>query len=518
MHPSFSQLGSEQQLKEALKDPNWRLRNLYYIKDKKNDTVLFAPNLAQQDFLNRMWFRNLVPKARQRGFSTLIQLLMLDTCIFVPETDAAVIAQDKTTAEKIRDLKIKFAWDRIPSVVRQMVKLTKDNVTELNWSNDSRMTVSTSVRGGTINFLHVSEYGIVCLKEPEKAKEIQEGSLPAVPETGIAVIESTVESPYGIFSDMVRYADSQEQQGAKLTKLDYRLHFASWWDSSEYELDPEGVIISKKDNAYFNRLEAEIGQELSPRKRAWYVKTRDSQFGGVTEKMWRQYPSTLEEAFTVAKDGLWLAEQMATARRDGRICSLPLVQGEPVNTFWDIGTDDSTSIWLHQRIGAWDHFIGFVEGSGEPPSYYVRELQKLREERKFVWGKHFLPHDGSQRRIQASTLKTYQDMLGELGLTDIEIVPRTDDVNRAIDGMREDFGTYKFDEEHCAEGIKHLDGFAKVYNNSMGTWTGGIAKNGHQHAADSLRQKSQAEDGGLMNSIGGKTKRKGRSNRSAMAS
>lgn len=517
MFPPIEQITSQEELLEALKDPSWRLRNLYYIKDKRNRTVRFKPNEAQENFLRNMWFRNIVPKARQRGFSTLIQILMLDTCLFVPETDAAVIAQDKETAKKIRDGKIKFAYDRLPEVVRAMVPLTVDNVTEMQWANGSRMTVSTSVRGGTINFLHVSEYGIVCLKEPGKAQEIQEGSLPAVPETGIAVIESTVESPYGIFSDMVRAAQSLEQMKAKLSRLDYRLHFASWWDSEEYEIDPDGVIISPLDNAYFERIEAAIGRELPPRKRAWYVKVRDSQFGGSNEKMWRQYPSTLDEAFTVATDGLWLAEVMARARRENRITQVPLVQGEPVNTFWDIGTDDATSIWLHQRIGPRDHWIGFLEGSGEPPSFYVRELQKMREDRSFVWGKHFLPHDGAHRRIGASALKTYRDMLEELGLSDIEIVPRAQDVNAAIDGMREDFSTYWFDAEYCAEGIKHLDGFMKVFNNAMQIWTGGIAKNGHDHGADALRQKSQAQQAGLLNIIGAAPQRPRRQNRGGRA-
>lgn len=506
---------NESELLDLLQDPAWRLRNLYYIKDKNKRTVLFCPNEAQEKFLERLWFRNLVPKARQRGFSTLVQLLMLDTCLFVPETEAAVIAQDQQTAKTIRDGKIKFAYNRLPPVIREMVPLTTDNVTELQWANQSRMTVSSSARGGTIHFLHVSELGVIARDTPLKADEIQEGSFPAVPETGICVVESTVESPYGLFSDMVRQARDRDQQGLKLTRLDYRLHFASWWDASEYEMDPEGVPISPQDHAYFSRIEAAIGRELGPRKRAWYVKMRDNQFGGNAEKMWRQYPSTLDEAFTVATDGLWLADVMARARREGRITQLPLAQGVPVNTIWDIGTDDATSIWLHQEIGPRDHLIGYIEGSGEPPSYYVRELQKIRETRGFVWGRHILPHDGAHRRIGASALKTYADMLRELGFSDVDIVPRTQDVNLAIDGMREDFGNYWIDAEHCKEGITHLDNFMKVFNASMQIWTGGIAKNGHQHAADALRQLSQAKQAGLIS--GTAQRRPRRRNKRGMA-
>jgi hypothetical protein len=38
-------------------------------------------------------------------------------------------------------------------------------------------------------------------------------------------------------------------------------------------------------------------------------------------------------------------------------------------------------------VGLRDHFIGFIEGTGEPYGYYVRELQCLG----YVWGKHHLP-------------------------------------------------------------------------------------------------------------------------------
>jgi hypothetical protein len=492
---------SEVELAAALEDPDWRLRNLYYIKDKDGQTVIFAPNEEQEKFLTNLWYRNVVPKARQRGFSTLTQLLMLDTCLFVPNSTTAVIAQDEKTAKAIVKGKIKFAYERLPELVRQMVPLIKDNVEELGWGNGSSMSVSTSVRGGTLDFLHVSEYGIICLHDPGKAAEIQEGSLPAVPQGGIAVIESTVESPYGNFSDMVRAAQAHAAQKLPLTPMHYRLHFASWWDAREYELDPTGIPISPQDHAYFHRIESEIGRSISLRKRAWYVTKRDSEFGGVSDKMWRQYPSTLKEAFQVATNGLWLAEQMANARKGNRITDVPLMAGVPVNTFWDIGTDDATSIWLHQQVGPRDHFVGYLEGSGEPPSFYVSELQRIQSTRKLVWGTHYLPHDGAHRRINATQLTTYQDMIGDLGLKDVEIVNVCADVDVAIQLMREDFAAYWFDQTECKVGIEHLDGFAKVFNKSMQVFTGSIAKNGHQHAADALRQKAQAKDQGLLSRV-----------------
>lgn len=502
-------------LPRAMQNRWWRLTNLYWIQNKEGEAVRFDPNEAQRKFLTEMWFRNVVPKARQRGFSTLIQILMLDTCLFKPGTMAAVIAQDEDTAKQIRNTKIKFAWDRLPAFVKEMVRLVTDNITELVWSNGSTMLLATSVRGGTVHFLHISELGKIVQASPLKVEEIQQGSIPAVPPTGILVIESTVEGPHGLFADFCRTAQTNADAKIELTPLDFKLHFASWWDAPEYRLDPRLQVISPQMKAYFERVEAKIGRPIDAWSRAWYAKTLESTFGHAQDKMKRQYPSFLEEAFEVSADGLWLSEQMARARRDGRIGKVPLLQGYPVNTFWDIGTDDATSIWLHQRINMMDNFVGFFEGSAEPPSYYVRQLEDARAARHFVWGKHYLPHDGSARRINAEVLKTYADMLQELGLLDVEIVPRTPDLNAAIDGMREEFARYQFDAEACAEGIKHLDGFSKAWNATQGVWTGGIMKNGHQHAADALRQKSQAEQAGLIAAAAPVTRQRRRA--SAMA-
>ena len=119
-----------------------------------------------------------------------------------------------------------------------------------------------------------------------------------------------------------------------------------------------------------------------------------------------------------------------------------------------------------------------------------------------------------QRRPGAESLKTPRDMLSELGLKNIEIVPRIQDLTLGIDQLREDFPNYRIDEEHCAEGIKHLEGFSKVWNDRMGLWSPQIMKNGHQHAADALRQKAQWAHN--MRDSGGQTRPR-RANRSGMA-
>lgn len=502
---------SEAELVAALADPHWRLRNLYWVADKDGRPVLFQPWPEQQKFYDRIWYRNVIAKARQRGFSTAVQIADLDAALFTPNTACAVIAQDEDTALAIFRTKIRFAWDRLPGLVREMVGQQYLSKHELVLKQGSSMVVAASVRGRTLQRLHVSEYGMICAKYPDRAHEIKTGALPSVDRYGIATIESTVKTPDGHFSDIVREAEKLMIEGRELTPLDYRLHFASWWDADEYELDPALVTVSDVDNAYFYRLEADIGRPVSPAKRAWYVKTRDALS---REEMFREYPSTLKEAFSVATEGRWLAHEMATVRHTGRIRRLPVLPGVPVDTFWDLGvTTDSNCCWLRQEVGGWDHWIKFIETLYEPYNAIVRLMQEYQGIHGFAWGRHYLPHDGNQTRPGSESLQTPRDMLDGLGLKNIEIVPRIHDLTVGIDQLRGDFATYVFDEEGCLEGIKHLDGFSKQWNPGQGTWSTLIAKNGHQHGADALRQKAQYAH----NLRSAPSKPRNRRNRSGMA-
>jgi hypothetical protein len=495
------------EMARAITDVEWRLSNLYKIVDKNGKVVTFRPWPEQQRFLRALHYRNLIPKARQRGFSTVIQLMMLDACLFQPNTSAAIIAQDEDTARVIFEQKVRFAYDHLPKMVRDMVGLKYLTKTELAFGTDSSLIVATSTRGTTLQYLHVSEYGRICQRYPDRATEIQTGSLPSVDQHGITCIESTMETPYGIFADMVRHAQQLVDAGREPTTLEWKLHFASWWDAPEYEADPAAAIITPLDNAYFYRLEGEIRQELTPEKKAWYILTRRNLFGDDQQKMFSQYPSTLEEAFMVSSDGLWLSPQMARARVERRITRVPHDPAYPVNTFWDIGTSDDTAIWFHQDFGPSQHFIDYIEAAVEPPSYYVRELN----ERPYVYGTHFLPHDANHRRPGAEHLKTYCDLLRDLGLHNLETVQRTPHVPEAIDQLREAFSTYYFDAEKCEQGLRHLDGFSKQWNDRMGIWMPVVAKNGHQHAADALRQHAQVRHMRFGANRGGWTPRKNKS-------
>lgn len=489
--------GNEEQLKLCLSDPLWRICSgeLYKIIIKGDDgedglVLPFKPNRAQRRLLKSLWHRNVILKARQLGFTTLICILWLDTALFNANYRCGIIAQDREAAEAIFKDKVKFAYDNLPEPMRAEMPLATNSATQLKFAhNNSSIRVATSMRSGTIHRLHISEFGKICAKYPDKAQEVITGSIPAVPKSGILVIESTAEGRDGDFHDITMRAKAQAEAGKELTVRDYRFHFFPWWQEPGYQLDPAGVIITDNDRQYFRAVEAKTGTSLSERQQAWYVATRDADFSGAEEKMWQEYPSFPEEAFQVSTQGCYFTDQISAARKQGRIGVVPLLPNVPCNTFWDIGSSDGTAIWVHQRIGQQNNFVRFKEGWGESYSYFVQWLFSLG----VVFHKHYLPHDADHIRQGKNRNESPRQMLEDLmpGHT-FEVVDRVQDINWGIQKTRDTFASYWFDEEHCKEGLVHLESYKKIWNTRQSRWSDEPDKSGgHSEAADALRQHAQ---------------------------
>jgi hypothetical protein len=485
-----------EELKACLADPMWRLGSgfLYRIMVKSSDddegtVVEFKPNRAQRRLIGRLWHRNIILKARQLGFTTLIAIMWLDHALFNANQRCGIIAHDREAAEVIFRDKVKLAYEKLPDEIRACFPLKRDSAIELLFAhNNSSVRVATSMRSGTIHRLHISEFGKVCAKYPDKAKEVITGSIPAVPLDGICVVESTAEGQDGDFAKMSSRAMAHAEKGKALTPRDYRFHFFPWWQEPSYRIDDGDVVITDEDREYFAGIEASMDIELDDGQRRWYVATRDEDFSGEPEKMWQEYPSTPLEAFQVSTEGTYYAIQLRKARKERRIGRFPYVEGVPVNTFWDIGSSDGTAIWFHQRIGAEDRFIDFEEAWEQPYSYFARKMQ----ERGYVWGVHHLPHDAGHKRQHKDVISAPIDELEKLHIGGrFEIVPRVEDINHGINMTRACFSTMTFDEEKCKAGLIHLGAYRKTWNEKMGIWMDHPRHDEHSEAADALRQRAQ---------------------------
>lgn len=405
---------------------------------------------------------DVILKARQKGFSTLIQLDMLDDCLFTSNLSAGVIAHKLTDAQAFFRDKIKFAYERLPAVFRQLaVSATQDAAESLIFSNGSKIRVSTSHRSGTLQRLHVSEFGKLCAQNPEKAREVKSGAFNTVqPGAGQSiVVESTAEGHAGLFYEMVKAARDKDRTGEILTDLDFKFHFAPWWTSPEYAIGGD-VGETREMAEYFAKLEKSASIVLTLQQRAWYVKKAEQQ----GDDMKREFPSTADEAFEASVEGAYFARQMVAMREQGRICRIPILDA-PVETSWDLGLNDSTAITFWQTVGLERRAIDYYENSGEGWGHYAKVLN----ERGYNYSRHFMPHDAEQRRMGV-VAESARELAEKAGIRPIEVVARISEQRDGIDATRAFLPQIWIDEERCDRLIKCLDNYRKEWDEKNSIW------------------------------------------------
>lgn len=455
----------------------------------------FLPNQAQTDFLAEVHNRNVIAKARQLGFSTLICILWLDHALWNPDQACGIVAHTREDAESLFRDKVCIAYDNLPAFLRERFPPRVRNASTLIFAhNGSRIVVKTSLRSGTYQRVHVSELGKIAAKFPEKATEVMTGTLPTCPTDGVAVIESTAEGRSGPFYETVMTAKRLSETGRPLAQTQFKLHFFPWWREPGYRLDPTGIAVGRDDQEYFDRVEEVTGTFLTAAQRAWYISRRDSDLNGDQELMWREFPSTLDECFQQSTAGTYYAREISTARLQRRIATIPHADGVPVHTFWDIGAGDGTGVWCMQRIGLFYRLLRYIEGWDHGYSHYVKELRDTG----WIFGRHFLPHDARHKRQMGNTIASpIEIMEGIAPDWTFEVVPKVSTIQDGIQVTRKIFPELMFDEIGCAEGIAHLEQYRKVWNSRHGTWGDEPEKkDGHSEAADALRQLAQAVHNG----------------------
>jgi hypothetical protein len=440
-------------------DKRARLSDGFYkIKDKSGRIVPFRMNEDQAKFLNERHGMDVVLKARQKGFTTIIQLDMLDDCLFVPNTSAGVIAHNLNDAKAFFADKIKFAYDGLPLEFRQAVSAEQDAADSMKFSNGSSIRVGTSLRSGTLQRLHVSEYGKLCAKFPEKAREVRTGAFNTVQIGQRITVESTAEGQAGDFYDMCRLAEGKDQSGEALTPLDFKFHFAPWWTSAEYTLDAD-VTITSEMAAYFDKLSG-VGIKLSAGQKAWYVKKAEQQGDDVK----REFPSTSKESFEVAIEGAYFSTQMMTMRKQGRICRIPVLDA-PVYTTWDLGLNDSMAITFWQDVGMERRAVDYYENNGEGFGHYARILS----ERGYNYQRHYMPHDADHRMLNVLATTRKQEA-ESAGIKPIEVLDRIKAKQDGIEASRAFMPHVYIDEVRCAQLIKCLDSYRKEWDDKRGVY------------------------------------------------
>lgn len=85
----------------------------------------------------------------------------------------ALITHTLNDAKRLFQEKVKYAYDKLPAEIKAANPDSNDSSGELVFKKGGSLYVSTSFCGGTLRYLHVSEFGNIILTKPVKSSLVR---------------------------------------------------------------------------------------------------------------------------------------------------------------------------------------------------------------------------------------------------------------------------------------------------------------------------------------------------------
>jgi hypothetical protein len=166
-------------------------------------------------------------------------------------------------------------------------------------------------------------------------------------------------------------------------------------------------------------------------------------------------------SFDAAIKGAYFGKEMKAAWLDHRVCRVPIQPAYPTYSYWDIGFNDQTAIWIVQFWGKEIRLVGYYAHSGEGFSHYLEWITQFGKSYNIHWEEHWGPHDianheymsGQERRVTAK----------QMGL-EFKTMPRPKDKSQAIEAARKILPQCVFDKVRCEDGINALTCYQHKYD------------------------------------------------------
>jgi len=185
-------------------------------------------------------------------------------------------------------------------------------------------------------------------------------------------------------------------------------------------------------------------------------------------------------SFDGSMQGSYYGKLIANAYSEGRIRVVPWEPQIPVETWWDLGRNDSNVIWFSQVVGRERRFIDYYENTGQGLPHYVKVIR----EKEYVYEAHIMPHDINVTEYSSNVKRI--DTARALGLTHIKVAPKLH-INEGIDAVRRILPRCVFDAKKCERGIIALQEYHKEWDEETKSFSDTPVHDWSSNAADAFR-------------------------------
>ena len=192
-----------------------------------------------------------------------------------------------------------------------------------------------------------------------------------------------------------------------------------------------------------------------------------------------QFEQEFECSWVANVPGAIFAKELQSIQEMGRITEVPHDPSARVDTWWDLGVGDSTSIWFTQTIGRSIHVIDFYENRNEGLPHYAGVLQQ----KGYLYGTHNAPHDIEVRELGSG--KSRREVAWDMGIN-FRVVPRLP-LEDGIHAAQLLIPRCWFDHANCKHGLECLRQYHRAYNEKSRSFRASPVHDWSSHAADAFR-------------------------------
>lgn len=236
----------------------------------------------------------------------------------------------------------------------------------------------------------------------------------------------------------------------------------------------------------YMRFITEAGDDTTAKKVSW----RDNPFfPAVLKTEMEKLKRTDQEAYShiwegepdTRRSGAVYAKQLAKARQDGRIATVPYDASSEVFTAWDLGFGDATAIWWLQFVGRELRWLDYYENDGEQLDHYAKIVKS--KPYNYIRDGHFLPHDGAHGNIRGDSVA--KQLMG-LGIAN-RVLQRETDITPGIELLRQTIAYSAFDSTKCKEGVRALENYGYEWDDERAVFKAKPRHDWASHASDAAR-------------------------------
>ena len=211
------------------------------IEDKERNLVPFNLNPVQATFHENQTGRDIILKASQLGFTSIVAADFLTDTITHPGTVSVIVAHEEFITQRLLEKAQKF-YDSIPNELKPEMhhasayEKSFPDIGSVFYIGSARQFVFG--RGETIHNFLGSE--VAFWPDPEK---ILVPTMQRVPITGRIILESTPNGEGNYFHTAVTKAKKGEATDTGI----FKLHTFPWWLCAEYQLPRGSPYALKRD-------------------------------------------------------------------------------------------------------------------------------------------------------------------------------------------------------------------------------------------------------------------------------